>query len=74
MDELIGTLDVGKDADLTIIDCGAMLPYRRTSKMLADLSVEDIVSLCVYRGGPHATVETFVRGKSVYRAGDPRLF
>jgi guanine deaminase len=42
--------------------------------MLADLSVEDIVSLCVYRGGPHATVETFVRGKSVYRAGDPRLF
>ena len=33
-----------------------------------DLSAEDVLSLCIYRGGPHATAETFVRGRSVYRA------
>ena len=53
---------------------GALLPYRQASKAAADLTAEDIVSLCIYRGGPHAVLETFVRGQSVYRALEPELF
>ncbi len=70
--DAIGSFEVGKEADLTVVDFGALLPYRK--KAHADLSAEDILSLCIYRGGPHAIVETFVRGKSVYRAPNPELF
>jgi guanine deaminase len=49
------------------------MPYRNP-RAQSDLSVEDILSLCIYRGGPHATVETLVRGRSVYRAPNPALF
>ena len=61
---VIGSLDVGKEADLTVMDSGALLPYGGPAD---ELSAEDIVSLCVYRGGSEAVVETFVRGRSVYR-------
>ena len=61
---MIGTLDPGKEADLVLIDVNATLPYPGASK---DLSAEDVVALCVYRAGSGATVETYVRGKSVYR-------
>jgi len=61
---VIGSLDVGKESDLTVMDSGALLPYGGPED---ELSAEDIVSLCVYRGGPEAVVETFVRGRSVYR-------
>jgi guanine deaminase len=74
MAETIGTLDVGMEADLTVVDCSSLVPFRKGTKALFDLSAEDIISLCVYRGGPHATIETFVRGRSVYRASEPRLF
>jgi len=37
---------------------------------LGDLSTEDILALCIYRGGPYATLETYVRGKCVYQAAD----
>jgi guanine deaminase len=53
---------------------GALLPYRQSSKTVADLTAQDILSLCIYRGGPHAVVETFVRGQSVHRALEPELF
>jgi guanine deaminase len=66
----IGTLDVGKEADLVVIDLDALLPYGKDRQRVSDLSKDDIVALCVYRGGPHATRETFVRGRSVYRASD----
>ncbi len=71
---LIGSLDIGKEADLIVMDFGALLPYRRGAKGVNDLTAEDIVSLCIYRGGPEAVLETFVRGQSVYRALAPELF
>lgn len=70
---VIGSFEVGKEADLTLVDFGALLPYRKASKT-ADLTAEDIVSLCIYRGRPEAVVETFVRGKSVYRQAEQGLF
>jgi guanine deaminase len=66
----IGTLDTGKEADLLVVDLDALLPYGASHVPLADLTTEDILALCIYRGGPHATVETFVRGKRVYQAAD----
>jgi guanine deaminase len=65
---LIGTLDPGKEADLTIVDLAAVAPYSRERDLLHELSAQDVVSLCIYRGGPHANLETYVRGRSVYRA------
>ena len=41
---------------------------------LEDLTPEDALNLCVYRGGPHAVLESFVRGRSVYRSAEPELF
>ena len=66
--DTIGALDADKEADLIVIDLNALLPYGKQSRRLDDLSAEDILALCIYRGGPHATLETYVRGKSVYRA------
>ncbi len=71
---IIGTFDIGKEADITVMDFGALLPYRQSTKGVADLTAEDIVSLCIYRGGPQAVLETFVRGRSIYRAPEPELF
>jgi guanine deaminase len=68
----IGTLDVGKEADLTVVDLAALTPYPTDRDALRELSVQDVVALCVYRGGPHANVETYVRGKCVYRAQEQR--
>jgi guanine deaminase len=65
---LIGSLDIGKEADLTIIDLPALLPGKTKAKARHDLSAEDIVSLCVHRGGPHAVLETIVRGRTIHRA------
>ena len=69
----IGSFEIGKEADLTLMDFGALLPYRQHAKT-SDLTAEDIVSLCIYRGGPQAVLETFVRGRSVFRALEPELF
>ena len=64
----IGTLDVGKEADLLVVDLGALHPYGKDRLRTATLSKDDVVALCVYRGGPHATRETYVRGRLVYSA------
>jgi guanine deaminase len=66
----IGSLDVGKEADLLVVDLAAVLPYGKIGPHLDDLSTEDILALCIYRGGPQATLETYVRGNCVYRAPD----
>ena len=66
--DMIGTLDVDKEADLIVVDLAALLPYPGNRNALAELSTEDILALCIYRGGPHANLETYVRGKCVYRA------
>lgn len=64
----IGTLDVGKEADLLVVNLDSLLPYENDRAQADGLSKEDIVALCVYRGGPHASRETYVRGRCVYRA------
>jgi len=69
----IGTLEIGKQADLTVMDITSLLPYR-SPKAHTDLSADEILNLCVYRGGPETVVETFVRGKSIYRSLEPGLF
>src|SRR2546423_357580 len=63
----IGTLDPGKEADLTIVDLAALLPYPN-AEALAELVPEDVVALCIYRGGPQANLETYVRGRCVYQS------
>jgi guanine deaminase len=68
---VIGTLDPGKEADLLLVDIAATLPYGPDQMAGGDLSPEDIIALCIYRGGPQATVETYVRGRSVYRRPSP---
>jgi cytosine/adenosine deaminase-related metal-dependent hydrolase len=64
----IGSLDAGKEADLLVVDLPTLMPYGKTGASFDELSTEDILALCIYRGGPHATRETYVRGKCVYRA------
>jgi guanine deaminase len=70
----IGSLEIGKEADLTVMDLSALLPYRGGALKIESLSPEDVLNLCVYRGGPHAVLETFVRGRSVWRSAEPELF
>ena len=65
--EQIGTLEAGKEADITVMDYQALLPYP-SAQAARELSAEDVLSLCIYRGGPAAVRETIVRGRSVYRA------
>lgn len=72
--EMIGSFDPGKDADLVILDLEGLLPYRRNERPALELSATDIVALAVYRGGPHTTLRTYVRGREVYRSADPGLF
>ncbi|MEY2525259.1 MAG: guanine deaminase [Verrucomicrobiota bacterium] len=67
--KIIGTLDAGKEADFVVVDLVSMLPYRKDRQLLNGLAPEDALALCIYRGGPHSTLETYVRGKCVYRAG-----
>ena len=64
----IGTLSAGKEADLVIVDLVSLLPYPNESNTLGNLSVQDVIALCVYRAAPHATLATYVRGKCVYQA------
>lgn len=71
---LIGTLDLGKDADLVVLDIAHALPYGARGNVHCDLSAEEVITMLVYRGGPQTVVETFVRGASVYRAPAPLLF
>lgn len=72
--DLIGSFDIGKQADLCVIDIGALLPYRRDPRGEADLSADDILSLCIYRGGVQSVLETFVAGRSIYRSVEQQLF
>jgi guanine deaminase len=69
--KIIGTLDRGKEADLLLVDLAALAPYRTQAKPMEELSTEDVIALCIYRGGPHATRATFVRGKCIYQSPNP---
>src|SRR4030081_786301 len=66
--KIIGTLDAGKEADFVVVDLSSLLPYVKDRQSLNGLSTEDVLALSIYRGGPHSTLETYVRGKCVYRA------
>jgi guanine deaminase len=68
--KIIGTLDTGKEADLIVVDLAALMPYSNHNA-LAKLVPEDVVALCIYRGGPLANLETYVRGRCIYRS--PKL-
>lgn len=70
---LIGSFEIGKEADLLVLDLAGVTPYGRKTNPHAHLTAEDVITLLVYRGGPSAVVETLVRGKSVYRAPAPLL-
>lgn len=70
----IGSLDVGKEADLTVMDVSTLLPYHGSATKFEEVTPDDILALCIYRGGPHAILETFVRGRSVWSVKQPELF
>jgi len=73
-EQIIGTLDVGKEADLTVMDAAKLLPYHGSATKFEELTPDDLLSLCIYRGGPHAVLETLVRGRSVWSPSEPELF
>src|SRR5438270_4811560 len=64
---IIGTFDAGKEADLIVVDLAALMPYPNQNGA-TKLVPDDIVALCIYRGGPHANLETYVRGRCIYQA------
>jgi guanine deaminase len=64
----VGTLHAGKEADLIVVDINSLLPYPQHRNAMAGLTPEDVVALCIYRGGPDANLETYVRGKCIYQA------
>jgi len=70
---IIGTLDEGKEADFILVDPAPLLPYGRAGRLPIPETAEDLVALCVYRGGPEAVLRTFVRGCEISRAPDPHL-
>jgi len=72
-ERLIGTFDVGKEADVVALDLAPVQAYGGRGNIHSDLSPEEVITLLVYRGGPAAVIETFVRGTSVYRAPAPPL-
>ncbi len=71
---VIGSLDPGKEADIVVMDPEVMLPYKKRHRAVPELAPEDLVALCVYRGGPAAVLDTYVRGESVYQSPAPGLF
>jgi len=68
---IIGTFDVGKEADFLVVDLDAVAPYSNGERALERLATEDVLALCIYRGNAQANLETYVRGKCVYRAPNP---
>ena len=61
--QVTGSLDAGKEADLLVLDRAMLNPYAELSE---DVSPAELATLCVNRGGPHATLATYVRGRMVY--------
>jgi hypothetical protein len=39
-------------------DLASLLPYPKNREALGELSTEDALALCIYRGGPQANLET----------------
>ena len=64
--DLIGSLDSGKDADLLVLDLNQVLPLN--GRFTGPLDGEQTLSALVYRGQPHATVRTLVKGHEIQSA------
>ncbi len=61
---VIGTLEAGKEADLLVLERGALGPYGDPG----ELKPEELLTLCVYRGGPRAVRASYVRGRELFAA------
>ena len=61
--QVIGSLEVGKEADLLVLDRAMLNPYPELNDAL---SPSELAALCINRGGPHATLGAYVRGRRVY--------
>lgn len=73
--DIIGSFEIGKEADFTILDPLALLPDPQNSlQSVKNLSPQDLLSLAVYRGGPQAVISVYVRGRKIYQADEPTLF
>lgn len=72
-ESLIGSFEIGKEADVVVLDLASITPYGRKTNAHASLAMEDVITLLVHRGHPSTVVETFVRGRSIYRAAAPML-
>lgn len=71
--DILGSFEIGKEADVVVLDVSLACPRGSRGNVHCDLSAEEIIALMIYRGGPEAVIETFVRGRSVFRAPSPLL-
>ncbi len=60
----IGTFEIGNEADLTLVDLARIHPLNDDSAL--ELSADDVVALCIYRGELGATAATYTRGRCVF--------
>jgi hypothetical protein len=65
-----GALVVENDRSAEM-DLAALFPDGKQERRFDDLSTENVLALCIYRGGPQTNLETYVRGKCVYRVPEP---
>jgi hypothetical protein len=65
-----GALIVENDR-IAEMDLAVLFPYGKQGRRFDDLSTEDVLALCIYRSGPQTNLETYVRGKCVYRVPEP---
>lgn len=65
LEDTIGSLDVGKDADFIVVD-----PTRKSLvvKNVIEHPAEEVLSALVYVGDDRMVCATFVRGKAIYAA------
>ena len=63
---VVGSLEAGKEADLLVLDRASLSPYGE----MVELRPEELVTQCIYRGGPLATAASYVRGRMVYEKAE----
>lgn len=66
----LGTLEVGKQADVVLLDLTELLPCPDPPRPDFDATADDLLSALIHRAGPESTLATFVAGRQLY-ARDP---